>query len=195
MGAQSFIHTVEASSAREAYESLVAEARHNRGHDSYNGTISTCSMGRCRQSYASPTKANEKKAYQYIEDHDNGQKWTADYIDLGVVKYVKTSVKKVVRTYDAKYKQKFCVINMENGRRLDACDTKGEADEKAMKHTLDGKWVTVIKDMVKLSGNNTVSEFKVETKTYTSKPKINKSEKHVRVNEIHKYIFYGWASC
>ena len=119
MGAQSFCTTIIAENARQAFEMLTGEATYEKGHDHYNGTISTCSMGRCRRSYNTYSKKNEKEAYEFIEKDGNGEKWVASYIDLGVIKYVKRTIKKVVKTYDAKYKQKFCVINAETGRLVD----------------------------------------------------------------------------
>ena len=86
MGAQSFIHTKEATSPSEAFDELVDYATYKYGHDAYNGTISTCSLGRRRTPLnlkPKYCKENESIAYKFVQDNDNGEKWVADYIDLG----------------------------------------------------------------------------------------------------------------
>ena len=86
MGAQTFINEKKASSPRQAFEELVEQAIYDYGHDAYNGTISTCGLGRERRPLdIKPNfcKENINVAYKYIQDHDYGKKWVADYIDLG----------------------------------------------------------------------------------------------------------------
>ena len=94
MGSLSFIHLVTATNARDAYSKLVESAIEEHGRDIYNGTISTCDMGRLVKSYDKYTKTNEKQALKIIADMDNGRKWFADYIDLGVVEYKVITLKK-----------------------------------------------------------------------------------------------------
>ena len=98
MGAISFIKTVEARNANDGFSMLVEDARYSRGHDSYNGTISTCSMGGCVKTFSTYNKKNETEARKIISDKDNGVKWVAQYIDLGVVYYEETTVKKIKKT-------------------------------------------------------------------------------------------------
>ena len=51
MGAVSFSNSVKAKTAGEGFNILVEQALYECGHRSYNGTISTCSMGRCTLSF------------------------------------------------------------------------------------------------------------------------------------------------
>ena len=195
MGARSFNHVIQASSAGKAFDMLHGSATYEYGHDSYNGTISTCSMGRCVKSYGVYSKKNTQEAQKIIEDRDNGEKYRADYIDLGVSHYEIREVKKTNREYTAKYKQKFVVrdISIEgHGKVYDKFDTKPQADALAIKLALEGKEVCVMKQMVKLSGNDTVAEFDVKTKVQKTKPKLKANDKRV-VIPIHVYCFFGWA--
>lgn len=193
MGAQSFIHTVESGNARGGFFKLYDDATMRYGSGSYNGSINTCDMGRCKKSYAVYSEKNEKEAYKYIDSVRNGEKWTADYIDLGVAYYLIRTVKKVNKEYTAVYRQKFVVIDY-NGKILHTADTKPDADKKAIELRLNGSDVMVRKMQVKLSGNDVVAEFKVEEKRQKTKPKLKQADNRV-VIPIHKYIFYGWASC
>ena len=192
MGAQSFIHTAYAETAGKAFDELYNDAVTRHGNDSYNGTISTCSMGRCIKTFASPTKTNEQAARKLIEERDNGEKWTAHYIDMGIDHYIIRTVKKNNKDYTAKYKQKFAVVGEFSGKVLKTYDTKPPADKEAIRLALDGKDVVVKKMMIKLSGNDTVASFSVETKRM-DKCSLKNTDKR-KVVPIHKYIFFGWAA-
>jgi phosphoribosylformylglycinamidine (FGAM) synthase PurS component len=199
MGACEFTESADAGNVREAFEGLCEDARYEAGHDSYNGTISTCSLGRCKMKFDTYTKANEEKARKIIEKDGYGQKWVADYIDLGVVCYDVVTVKKKNTQYNAKYKQQFVVCDEAslNPVRNYHYDTKPMADEKAMELTLQASGSAdfiVRKMMVKLLGNDVVSRFMVEKKSYGGKPKLNPM-KNRKIIEIHRYLFYGLASC
>ena len=63
MGAISFVHEIKGVSAKSCYDYLVECATYEKGHDTYNGTINTCSLGRCRKKYDKPTKTNIKNEY------------------------------------------------------------------------------------------------------------------------------------
>lgn len=193
MGAQSFIHTIESESARNGFVTLTEDATMRYGNGAYNGSINTCSMGRCKRSYDVYSEKNEREAYRYIESVQNGEKWYADYIDLGVAYYLIRTVKKVNKEYTAVYRQKFVVVDYD-GKMLHTADTKPEADKKAIELRLQGKPVMVKKMQVKLSGNDVVAEFKVEEKRQKTKPNLKQADNRV-VIPIHKYIFFGWASC
>jgi hypothetical protein len=71
MGMQSFVNTAEARTPEEAYAKLVDQALYEKGHDSYNGTISTTSgfifLGRAAEPYA--------MAHDYQTWPENIQKW------------------------------------------------------------------------------------------------------------------------
>ena len=83
MGAQAFVNEAKAKTPRDAFAELVAEAVYDFGHDGYNGTISTCEIGSCRKKFDSPTEENRTAAYEFIESEDYGEKWQADWIELG----------------------------------------------------------------------------------------------------------------
>ena len=84
MGAINFCNTESGKTASEAYNKLCEEAVYYYGHDPYNGTISTCDMGRCTLSFKEYESGNEDKAYHHIlKEMDYGEKRTANYVDLG----------------------------------------------------------------------------------------------------------------
>lgn len=196
MGARSFNRVIQASSAGKAFDELHDSATYEYGHDSYNGTISTCSMGRCIKSYKTYSKKNAQEAQKIIENMGCGEKYRANYIDLGISHYEIREVKKTNREYTAKYKQKFVVrdISIEGyGKVYDKFDTKPKADALAIKLSLEGKEVCVMKQMIRLSGNDTVAEFDVKVKSQKTKPKLKPNEKRIIV-PIHVYCFFGWAA-
>lgn len=83
MGGCSFSVSAKAKKPRDAFNELVEEAVYMYGHDPYNGTISTCEIGRCTLSFSKFEKENIETAYEHIEERDYGKKWVADYVDLG----------------------------------------------------------------------------------------------------------------
>ena len=194
MGAQSFCLTVDATDARTAFETLFEDAIYDRGHDKYNGTISTCSMGCCKLSFDKFVASNTKKAEKLIRELDNGEKWVAHNIDLGVTGYTQTTAKKVPRTANAQYAWKFKVINCETGKMVDSrayFDTKEEARKKAIACAEKGLWVAVTnKEKILISGSNVMEEYHPETKALARKPKKMTSS----MKAIHRYIFFGWAA-
>jgi hypothetical protein len=86
MGACNFVLMANGKSASEAYNTLVDYAVYCYGHDPYNGTISTCDLGRCTLSFANYEAKNEAEAYEHVKSRDYGEKWVADYVDLGRLK-------------------------------------------------------------------------------------------------------------
>lgn len=84
MGATNFIHTVEAKTAYEGFNLLVAEANQVYGRGSYTGSINTCTLGRCTKSYGKNFKEEyAEQAQEFIRNDGYGRKWESDYIDLG----------------------------------------------------------------------------------------------------------------
>jgi len=84
MEAQSFTHEVEAKTAAIAFDKLKQKALYEHGYCTYNGTISTCDLGKCMKTFDKPSAENIAAAYEFIENDDYGKKWVAQYIDLGV---------------------------------------------------------------------------------------------------------------
>ena len=197
MGAASFMHIEEGFSIREVFERLGNEATRCHGSDPYNGTISTCSLGRCARSYPEWSKALENQVVNDLNNRINSwHKRFADYVDLGVCGYMVVTVKKTNATYTAKYKQKFVVYDRFGTKTFGAFDTKPLADAAAVKLALNnpnGDY-GVKKTMVKLEGNDEVSRFTVEQKRVQKKPRAADAP-NVRVYPIHKYVLYGFAAC
>lgn len=197
MGAINFIETGEGRSAREVYDRLVAEAIRYHGNDDYNGTISTCELGRKRLSFDIFKKSNEEKALKFIEDDDYGKKWIADYIDLGVIRYEVYTFKKKNTGNKPKYKMMY-TVNQLSGfefKTIKAFETKKEADDYAVSLAIkypNANFV-VEKEYVLTKGNSITTEIIREVKTYKKKPKLEPMPNRVIV-PIHKFMFYGWAS-
>jgi hypothetical protein len=58
--------------AREAYNKLVEQAEHEKGHDGYNGTIST--SGGFKMIHKHP-RYGTKKFWKFVDDTMEGTKW------------------------------------------------------------------------------------------------------------------------
>lgn len=196
MGAESFIHEIEGRSARECFEDLVEEANRIYGTASYNGSINTCSMGRKTLSLDKLNKTNIAKADKFIDESGNGEKWVANYIEIGPIYYEMYSVKKANTGAKPKYKLKYVVREESLYDPIKAFDTKKAADDYALSlaiSNLDDSYF-VNKEYYLISGKETVTEINVEIKKYKNKPKLKKMPNR-KVAPIYKYIFYGWASC
>lgn len=198
MGATSFIEHGEGKSPEEVFNALVAEATFTHGNDGYNGSINTCSMGRQKLSFDVFKESNMDKANIFIDKNDNGQKWVADYIDLGVIRYEVHTVKKNNTGNSPRYKMKFvvkqsCGFEMKN---IKSFDTKKEADDYALTLAVknsNGNYL-VDKEYVIVGGKSTTTEIARTIKEYKTKPNLKPMKNRVIV-PIHKYIFFGWASC
>ena len=140
MGAISFEQEVTARSAKEAFDILIEKADYRDGRDMYNGSINTCSMGVCKKKFDKYLKSNEDKARDFIAKNNCGEKWIANYIDLGVIKYESVTYKRIHRDGASKnYRMKYQVFEYDDmSRDYDIpmedlyYDTKQEADKKAL---------------------------------------------------------------
>lgn len=201
MGAQNFSIVGYGTSPREVFDGLVQDAEYEYGHDSYNGTISTCSLGRMKKVADKYTKSVDDKAHKIIEDEDYGEKWEARVLDLGVVRYELYSAKKVTHKAKrvAEYRQRFVVLNIDpfgKDKVVSHFATKKEADDEALR--LIAKYpkndYAVAKRSININnGDDIVTDFKTEKKIRASKPKSVPKGSILR--EVHKYVFYGWAAC
>lgn len=199
MGAQAFTEIAEGINIREVFDRLVRDAIYENGNDSYNGTISTCNLvGRPRKVFDKYSLDNIDVARVFIKNDNYGEKWQADWIDLGVCRYEVRTVKKKTKKPTAEYKMQHCVYEygetLRDKKLLAHKDTKKAADDIAIKYALEGKEVVVEKDYVKIKGDALETDFEITTKNYDKKPKLKPMEGRVIV-EIHKYILYGWAAC
>ena len=119
MGATNFVEEVTTTgSVQDAFDRLVSEYEREYGERAYNGTISTCSLGRCKLSFDKYSESNYKKAKNYISDNHYGSKWIADYIDLGVVGYKVIIVKKEILKNKPEYKLRFVISKYSNFEKL-----------------------------------------------------------------------------
>lgn len=201
MGATNFVEEIKTTkSVREAFNMLVSEYEKEYGDRSYNGTISTCGLGSCKLSFKTYSESNYKKAMKYIKDNDYGDKWQADYIDLGVIGHQVITVKKVTQKNKPEFKLRYIVCS--ENEWYEPIHTKYYyaaktiADKKAMELTLDtGVEHSVIKDYVLINNSkNEVTRCEISSKTYKSKPSL-KDMPGRKILPIKKYIFFGWASC
>lgn len=195
MGAQSFYHTIEAYSPQQAFQMLYDDAVYERGNDPYSGTIATCGLGSCQKTFSTYKPENIEEANAIINRLEYGQKWRADFIDLGVVETQEITVKKNVKPYTADYKFLYGVYFSHTDKLVSSratFKTKGEADNHAIALTLDGKDVQVRRRPVNQKGNDVVSTFEIIQKK-TNKRTTKK--KNTVIKEKHKYIFFGWAAC
>lgn len=195
MGAINFLQEVKSESPRKGFNSLVAEADYEYGNRDYNGSINTCSLGKCTMKFDKWTKTNEKKAIDFIEDKDYGTKWIANYVDLGVIGYEVRTIKLVKPKQDSA-KLKYVLRTFEDDKYIKSFNNKDDANKAAMKYSLEhNTQCSITKEYC--NGNNantTISYTSIDIKEYKTKPKL-KDLPNRKIVPIHKYLFYGWASC
>ncbi|MBN1040382.1 hypothetical protein DVW12_17020 [Clostridium botulinum] len=136
-----FIALAEGDKIRTAFDSIISEYERKYGEKSYDGTISICSLGSCKLSFDKYSESNYKKAQKYIIDNHYGNKWSAYYIDLGVVGYTVITVKKELLKSKPECKLKFVISTYKYFEKIQTnfnYSTKTEADEKALILTLEG---------------------------------------------------------
>lgn len=200
MGATNFVEEITTTGmVRKAFDSLVSEYERGYGERSYNGTISTCSLGRCKLSFDKYSEGNYKKAQKYIMDNHYGSKWVADYIDLGVVGYEVITVKRELLKNKPEYRLRFVVSTYQCFEKIQTSfnySTKTKADEKALSLTLEsGVEHVVSKEYVLVNNSKSdCSRFYIDNKVYKNKPNL-KPIKNRKILPIRKYLFFGWASC
>ena len=201
MGATEVMCCAYGENPREAFEKLVNKALHDYGYDSYNGTVSTCSLiGQAQMTFDKVSPANEKKAYKFANKQlaDIGKR-DCYFIDLGVDHYEVVTVKKEVNKKGEPpvFKKRF-VVRMEG----DGCpctkafEKKAEAEKFATQQILIKKYifVEIVVDYVKVKGSNLVESFTTNITTKKTMNKALKAQPNRTVREIHKYLFYGWAA-
>lgn len=195
MGANSFFVTGTGKSAEEVFDALVKEAVYERGNDSYNGTISTCRLyRRPMKVYDSYDAKNKDEAYDFAVARDFGQKWTAYYIDLGVIGYELIEVKREKKKSDAEFHMMYNVYNY-SGKRVASEKVKAAAESAAMKYSVEHNENTFIqKEPTRASGSCLVCNVSVSRKFYEKKPRAPRAPGKELV-AIHKYAFYGLAAC
>ena len=196
MGAREFFITQKAKSVEEAFGILVEEAEYEKGHDRYNGSISTCSLrGRPVKVFDKYSPENRRLAMNFAKADDFGEKWVAKYIDLGICSYELVEVVRTNHPNSAKFKLMYAVYN-DDGKYVGSADVKGAAEELAMKYALSHSCSCYIqKEYRKIEGNNRVCTIDVKRKSYLpeDKPRLPRSATKTLI-AIHEYAFYGLAS-
>jgi len=200
MGMISFQNSTISSSAKEGYERLCNEARDYYGHqEGYSGAInSTDGLGRCyfKEKF---NKTNEKKAQEIIDKElPKMYKRQCGYIVLEGVKWEITTIKKKNKKNNPKYQFKYNVYSDRLGfldsSPIASVDTKSEAWEKAIKHSLKtGEECFIRKEQTLVKGSSLVGEVVIERKTYKTKPK-RKLKTNQKLIKYNKYIYFGWAA-
>lgn len=202
MGACSFTESYCCDDAVKAFNILVEANREEYGSDSYNGTISTCGLINRypRLKFDKYNKTNEKKAHAFINkefDEDKIGKRECTYVDLGVIHYEVITVKKKPVKSSSKpvFKKMFVVYYDYQGEKTKSFATKTEAEKFAMKQKMKeiGCDVYIKNEYVLIKGNNTVEEFEYTKTIKKTKPSLKPMPNRI-VKEIHKYIFYGFAT-
>lgn len=182
MGATNFYNRMIASSEEEAFEKLVKEAEREYGEDLYNGTISTCALGRCVYQFDKCTKANLRKADKIIKKSAL-LKRVANYIDCGVVNY-ELITKKKKKSKGTSYLVSF--VNKNGLTEMESFSTIVEAENFAETKIRQGRSHVNIAKAIKMH------EYITDTKVKKTQPK--KVSKNTVVKENRLYIFFGLAA-
>jgi len=194
MGATEVWYLDEGYSIGEVYRGLVEEAEYVSGVGSYNGTISTCSLGGCTLRFDKFTKTNLKKAEKFVEERGLGQKGRVNFVDFGIVGWDIIEVKKEVKKATPKYESKYIVRNS-NGENEASFNKKTDADRYAVQRALEGIGrYYVEKGYVLVDGDSVVTETVRTVKRHKSitKPKLVEKENRL-VKPVYKYLIYGLA--
>lgn len=198
MGACPFLVEWTGSDYRDGFRELVREAEYEYGTDPYNGSISTCSLHRGAPTRISDryNKTAEKKALKYLEEKDDGVKWYAKVLDLGVVDYQIVSYKKRPgKKAEARWETFYVVY--EDVKRLKSFKTLAEANRylKTVVAKADGSAdeYRIEKQSLNIGGNTTAAAYEWSCRTTKTKPK--RIPQGAVLRERHKFFYYGWASC
>lgn len=198
MGATNFFETGVGTNPKEVFSELCQEALREYGNDPYSGTIATTSLRNYQQCKIAETYSEKSAdmAYEYARKHDFGEKWTSDYLDLGVKEYQITTVKKVrvpKGSQTAKYQMVFAVVEEGTERTLENFSVKAAAEAFAEKYCGQHHVsVQICKRKKLVSGSETLERFEATTRIQKKKPA--RVPKGARVDEVHVYAFYGWAA-
>lgn len=196
MGASSFVNEVIAATAEEGFRKLVENAIDRYGNDHYNGTISTCSMGRCTKTIN--TKFDENKHYneaiEHIRSNDYGSKWVANYVKAGIVNYRVTTVEEIVVKHgDAK--SIYVIYDRTTKKQVASSYDKLKSKEIAMEYAKNNPGVSLYirrETIYSNRENDDLYRYKTTTR-FVDKP--IKGKKNELCVPVYKFYFYGWAAC
>jgi hypothetical protein len=167
----------------DTYNGLVADAIHEYGNDTYNGTISTTNG--CRDVTAE-FKRSGKSISDFIHDNiEKCQKWGSAWgvcIEEPITNKgkVKSKVEHIVSKGTKKWVLKYIVEDDWNDKNIGSFKTKGDAIKSARKYTEDTQRRCVVY-MTKVLESGTNQVAKIEYKSSTNEKK-------------GKYVFFGLAA-
>lgn len=205
MGATNFVEEFDAANAREGFNRLSDMATEEYGIDMYNGTISTCNFGRVTHTVAKNySETARKKAIDVIHEEDYGVKWTANAVDCGIVAYRITKWKKIPHTKaDAQYRTVYSIRRAkQNGQTEYIQDFETQAEANTALKTIvattryldDSYRIEVVKRSKMVKGASDVAT-RYDATIRTTKAKPTKVPAGTIVEEIHHWMYYGWAAC
>jgi hypothetical protein len=195
MGACEVWRTAYGTTANEAYRDVCHEDAEEYGIDPYNGSFTTCTLGRVYKLADKYVKGNEKKAEKMLVN-SSVSKWSAHGVDMGVHHY--EIIKPKMQKNTGKATVKYCVHSLDGCGDITgyskAFDTMEKAKKYAMEETLRERKTHVIqKKYVTENGKADLATVTLDVRVTKSRPKS--VPKGAMLREIHAYCFYGWAAC
>ena len=200
MGATNFAIEWTGTDYEQGFRRLANEAEREYGWDSYNGTISTTRLSRTRPHKIADryTKTADKRAEAYLEKVDYGRKWETQVLDLGITGYEISKFVKVPHTKaDAQFQTRYVAYadSYEIGTYKTAAEARAALEDAiARPRYSKTRYFHAEKKSVKVAGKSTTTcAYERQTRVTKTKPKT--TPKGATVTPIHKFVFYGWASC
>lgn len=202
MGGVCFAQQVSAVSPMAGYNFLVDEAIREYGDRPYNGTISTCQLGKCVKEYWGRAKDSIKAAHKIIEELDYGEKWVADYIDCGIAGSIEYSLV-LSEVADGRDSEGYTIVY--RGKQI-----FGTYKSKAEAVTEMKKLLSVLKEEKSRRAANLEDRYEIRGIKNKGKvyqrigwTEVRRSERELktvkkqgnRIVQMHTYIFFGIASC
>lgn len=195
MGATKFCTIAQGHNVNEVFNRLVEEAKREYGTDCYNGTISTCTLhGTPAKTFENYKPENDVEAVNYVQRHNYGEKWVANFIDLGVCGYEIVEVSRNRNDNTATFAKMHVVYN-EDGKAICKEKQLKVAKEKAVDYALEhGCDVHIKYEYIKVQGSSVVCEYTCKRTFSKTMPYVKENQRR-KIVPVHKYMFYGWAAC
>lgn len=205
MGATTYITTGQGAKVENVFNGLVKDALFEYGHDSYNGTISTTSLGANITNKIPANVLKNKKALNNFLDNDENyqllfpKKWETTYIDLGIDHYKAYSTtwfadketpqrKKGVTT-----KQEFSYGIKNTSHNSRTFGTLSEAKNDAK------NYMKIMKQRITLFQHRSDgSKFQIGYFDLTTDGKKYKTARQSKTKiymPVNEYIFFVYAAC
>ena len=199
MGSTTFYKEIESDTIRNAFDKMMDDIHRYHGCDYYNGYGGAAYLGRCVLTFDKFTNNNQKKASErikkYFEDEE-GNKNYLDCIDLGIVGYQVTTVKKQNNTSKnstPKFKKMYIVRsgNYNDDKVLFSSEDKKKAEDEMLRVATRYPHARCVVGYELVAGNDVLSTVSVKRVMHKSKP--SKVAANATVMALHKYIFFGWV--